>query len=110
MTPTPVAWITDKGGLTDCKDTANDWYFRMLNVTPLVPLNLDSYEVGKKDGWEACEVCHGIVDGKIASTALAQLQQARADALREAAGRIEQMANGKSPAAKLRRMADEISK
>ena len=22
------------------------------------------FEQGKKDGWEACETCHGIVDGK----------------------------------------------
>lgn len=28
------------------------------------------YEDGKKDGWEACETCHGIVDGKLPQPAM----------------------------------------
>lgn len=30
----------------------------------------DAYELGKKDGWEACEACHGIVNGVIQQPAI----------------------------------------
>lgn len=34
-------------------------------IEGLIVEKAQAYELGKTDGWEACETCHGIVDGKL---------------------------------------------
>ena len=36
---------------------------KLYSEKTVIGLMKAAYEAGKKDGWEACETCHGIVDG-----------------------------------------------
>ena len=40
-----------------------------------IALYTGGYEQGKKDGWEACETCHGIIGGKVPTSAPTMLTE-----------------------------------
>ena len=63
-------------------------------------------EIGKKEGWEACESCHGIVDGKHME-AESLRQQLETERMRLAACGVVALSNTPESAAKARDMLPE---